>query len=97
MVSTWVKILLESDAPQVKGRALKNAGPAYSSDPDLLVKAKESLKTEEDPYIIYCTLDGLPSTTFEEEKIIAYVQGLVNHENARLSKYANYLPETVIK
>lgn len=87
----------ESDAPQVKGRALKNAVPAYSSNPELLEKSIESLKTEEDPYIIYCTLDGLPSTTFENEEIITYVQGLVNHENARLSKYASYLLETVIK
>lgn len=95
-VSEWVKILWNSEVPQVKGRALINASPAYS-DPALLTEAKESLKTEENPYIIYCTLKGLPSASFKEEEIITYVQGLVNHENARLSQYANYLLETVIK
>lgn len=96
-VSEWVKILWDSEAPQVKGRALINASPAYSDFPELLTEAKESLKTEQDPYIIYCTLKGLPSVSFEEEEIITYVQNLVNHENARLSQYANYLLETVIE
>lgn len=96
-VSKWVQILLKSDAPQVKGRALINASPAYSANPELLTEIKESLKTEENPYIIYCILKGLPSKTFEEEEIITYVKGLTSHENARLVKYASYLLETVIK
>lgn len=96
-VSAWVKILWDSEVPQVKGRALINASPAYSDFPELLTEAEENLKTEQDPYIIYCTLKGLPSVSFEKEEIITYVQSLVNHENARLSQYANYLLETVIK
>lgn len=96
-VSAWVKLLWNSEVPQVKGRALINASPAYSDFPELLTEAEESLKTEQDPYIIYCTLKGLPSVSFDKEEIITYVQNLVNHENTRLSQYANYLLETVIK
>lgn len=96
-VSAWVKLLWDSEVPQVKGRALINASPAYSDFPELLTEAEESLKTEQDPYIIYCTLKGLPSVSFDKEEIITYVQNLINHENARLSQYASYLLETVIK
>lgn len=97
LVSDWVHILWKNDAPQVKGRALRNASVVYGTDPEFLAEVEENLKTEDDSYIIYWTLRTLPSTSFKKDEIVARINELTNHENETLSKYAKKLIENDIK
>lgn len=90
-LTSWVPILVKHEAPQVRARAYANAYPIYGSHPEFLDEVKELLKTETEPFVIYCALNGLSTRVKTDDDIKAYAEEMTRHENTMLAEYAKAL------
>lgn len=90
-LTSWVPILVKHEAPQVRARAYANAYPVYGSRPEFLAEVKELLKTETEPFVIYCALNGLSTRVKTDDDIKAYAEEMTQHENTTLAEYAKAL------
>lgn len=93
--SEWVPLLITHEAAQVRGKAFGNAYSLYN-DPEFVTAAKEVMKTEKEPYVIFFIIQQLPkSIVANDPEIAAFVQEMTHHENARVQSTATRLLETV--
>lgn len=85
----WVPVLINHEAPQVRGKAFGNAHYLYIENPEFLAAAKEVMKTETEPYVIYHIIRQLPvSIVANDPEIAEFVQKMANHENSYIKKTA---------
>lgn len=94
----WVPVLIKHEAPQVRGKAFGNAHYLYNESPEFLAAAKEVMKAETEPYVIYHIIRQLPaSLVASDPEIAAYVQEMTNHENTLVQKIATSILEDAAK
>lgn len=85
----WVPLLINHEAPQVRGEAFGNAYYLYGENPEFLAAAKEVMKAETDPFVIYNIIRQLPSSIVAKDtELIEFVQGMTTHENTWVQKVA---------
>lgn len=94
----WVPTLITHKSPQVRGKAFGSAYAVYKDSPEFVTAAKEVMKKEKEPHVIFFMLQGLPtSIVAQDSEIAAFVQEMTNHENERIRKIATMKLEDVAK
>lgn len=91
---TWVPLLITHEAPQVRGMAFGNAHPIYNESPEFVAAAKEVMKTETEPYVLYYMMRQIPSALVANDpEINEFVQRNTTHENELVKHMANKVLE----
>lgn len=94
----WVPLLITHEAPQVRGKAFGNAYYLYGESPEFLTAAKEVMKTETEPFVIYNIIRQLPvSLVASDPELAEFVQKNTNNEHTLVQKIATSTMEKVAK
>lgn len=80
----YVDVLLSSEYPQIRGYAFSHMSSLFGVSDDNLNKAKDVLKTEEDPYVLYCAMSALSNSLADDPDIAAFAYKMAESENPKL-------------
>lgn len=74
--------------------AFGNAHPIYNESPEFVAAAKEVMKTETEPYVLYYMMRQIPSALVANDpEINEFVQRNTTHENELVKHMANKVLE----
>ena len=84
----FVEPLLKSDSPQVRGYAFSNIATFFGASDSHKAAAKETLKTEKEPYVIKCAVKALGNEGGKDAEIGKFLLSAAKNENAVVRRQA---------
>ncbi|MGN1317812.1 MAG: HEAT repeat domain-containing protein [Lachnospirales bacterium] len=80
----YIKTLLASESPQVRGYAMSSVSSMLGVNDDNLAAVKEVLKTETDPYVICCALGAVGNEGGKDAEIGTFLLNSAKNENSKV-------------
>lgn len=77
----YMGILLKSESPQVRGRAISNISSMLGADENNLALAKELIKTEKEPFVLYKATEALSNEGGADAEIGKFLMDMAKNEN----------------
>lgn len=84
----FVDPLLKSDSPQVRGYAFSNIATFFGASDSHKAAAKETLKTEKEPYVIKCAVRALGNEGGKDAEIGKFLLDAAKNKNAVVRRQA---------
>lgn len=83
-LDSYLESLLTNDAPQVRGYGISLITSLTGVSSKNLELAKNLIKTEKDPYVLYKATDALSNEAKKDKEVADFLIKMADHENAKI-------------
>lgn len=87
-LDSYLETLLNNEAPQVRGYGISLVTSLTGVSSKNLELAKNLIKTEKDPYVLYKATDALSNEARKDKEVADFLIKMASHENAKIRQEA---------